>query len=235
VAAPSDRPAWLEAFVQIWQPAIRWHRDAQSTAEIQGTRLEVQREVADTLQAHRTRVAVQRVFAKARAVHEVATGQLFHRSRRRKEVLMADWAVGLHCSLAAHVLVVKVQRHARVARHAVEGVAAEAPPAAAHVAEGAVVDVLACTRGGPGMTRQQSGGHAVPEQVVCLPAHGSAWLPCKASSTQQPSNHASSRAAAPCDAPYDRVVSSNRWHVPPVVPRTCCRFTEGSRAHRSRL
>lgn len=58
---------------------------------------------------------------------------------------MADWAVAVEGSIAADVAVGERQAHARVARHAVEAVDAEAAAAAADIAEGAVVDLLACT------------------------------------------------------------------------------------------
>lgn len=110
-----------------------------------GARLEVQREVADGAQTHGARVAVQRVLREARGVHEVAAGELLDGSGARKEVVGANGAVGVERALAARVLLVQLQRHAGVAGHAVEGVAAEARAAAAHVAEWAVVDLLACS------------------------------------------------------------------------------------------
>lgn len=106
----------------------------------------VEAQVSNGAAADGARVKVLGVLGKARAVHEVAARHLLDRLAARKEVLVAEGAIGLHAALAAFVLVEERERHARVALHAVEEVDAQALTAAAHVAEGAVVDRAPCTQ-----------------------------------------------------------------------------------------
>eukprot|EP00197_Chlamydomonas_leiostraca_P016109 CAMPEP_0202858920 /NCGR_PEP_ID=MMETSP1391-20130828/1254_1 /ASSEMBLY_ACC=CAM_ASM_000867 /TAXON_ID=1034604 /ORGANISM="Chlamydomonas leiostraca, Strain SAG 11-49" /LENGTH=508 /DNA_ID=CAMNT_0049537899 /DNA_START=249 /DNA_END=1777 /DNA_ORIENTATION=- len=122
--------------------------------------LEVHAHVAHRLGAQRARVVVARVLGEALAVQQVAARQLLDGVGRVEQVLGAHGAVALHGALAALVRLEHAQRHARVARHAVEEVDAQPAPAPAHVAEGAVVNVPARL-----VVQQVADGTVVPRRA----------------------------------------------------------------------
>lgn len=105
--------------------------------------LPVHRHVSQALEADGAGVGVPRVCGKAMGVHEMAAGRLLDRVLGLKQAVIADRAVACQALLDTAVLVEELQRHAGVARHAVERIHAQPPALAAEVAKGAVVDVAA--------------------------------------------------------------------------------------------
>ena len=117
----------------------------------------VRRKVAEGFTAQRAGVVVLGVRLEARGVHEVAARQALHRRVRVEQKVFAHRALALHRPggpPGAHLVTLGVLRRgadvrshgegdAAVALHAVEEILAEALAAPAHVAERAVIHVVA--------------------------------------------------------------------------------------------